>query len=309
MASVNREQGLSIDSSPEGNYCKDCADKARSNGDNRIENPETFDYIKSSTEPPIKLKLPFPPTIKPEELVTNILKSKSQSPKMLNEFFIYRKVFVQELRKQNLKLKMTSASRMASDSWHKASSNIKNEYRRLAREVEKLYIKIRNEKLYDDQRKHVTNPAPVNYTPAISDVINNGNNIPSSPCALEQTINENPYSHINVPCSSILTLNSIDSCIPYYDTVYMAGYDNNMYLADFSNALPPFQSFQSTELFPTYSLSYMTNENLSDNINTNTYFNVTDFTPQTVSVEDSLANQNYFDNISFYYPTNYYEMI
>ncbi|RIB14755.1 hypothetical protein C2G38_2094947 [Gigaspora rosea] len=310
MASTVKKQGLSIDSSPEGIYCENCAD--RSNGDNQIENQETFDYIKSSTE--TLIKIPFPPTIKPDELVLDILKSKSKSPKMLNEFFIYRKVFVQELRKQNLKLKMTKASKLCSNSWHQASSNVKNEYRRLAREVEKLYIRIRNDKLFnnDDQRKHFTNTAPVNCTPAISDVIgnnsNNGNNIPISPCALEQSINDEnpcyPYSHIYVPCSSISSISSI-FYTPYYtyDNVYMPVYDGNMYLSDFSLALPPFQS-TSLELFPLQPnnfKSYMTNGNLSDNINANSYSNVTDFTTQTISVEEPLANQNnFFDSNIFY---------
>ncbi|CAG8480797.1 5269_t:CDS:1 [Scutellospora calospora] len=132
-----QDQEISIDSQPEDIYCDNC-DKARLNG-------ESLNRVKSSTD--TLVKIPFPPTILAEDLVKHLLKSKSQSPKMLNEFFIYRKVFVQELKKQNVKVKMTRASKLASASWYQESSIVKNEYRRLARKVENLFIIARNEKL------------------------------------------------------------------------------------------------------------------------------------------------------------------
>ncbi|CAG8715063.1 16457_t:CDS:1, partial [Dentiscutata heterogama] len=92
-------------------------------------------------------KLPYPPEIKASELVRDLLlKYESKSPKMLNEFFIYRKAFVQAFKKEKLRPKMTHVSSLASASWHKESSDVKNEYRKIAREAEQLYINERKKR-------------------------------------------------------------------------------------------------------------------------------------------------------------------
>ncbi|RIA99543.1 hypothetical protein C1645_747073 [Glomus cerebriforme] len=59
---------------------------------------------------------------------------------MLNEFFIYRKEFVRELKRRNLHPKQTKVSTLASISWHKQLPSVKDEYRRLARETERLFM-------------------------------------------------------------------------------------------------------------------------------------------------------------------------
>ncbi|CAG8670198.1 17642_t:CDS:2 [Cetraspora pellucida] len=270
-----REQDLSVDSSSKV-YCEDC-DKARSNGGNHIENQEDLDRVKPSTE--THIKLPFPPTILPEDLVNDLLKSKSQSPKMLNEFFIYRKVFVQELRKQKLRPKMTRASKLASISWHQESSNVKNEYRRLAREVEKLYQNARNERLrsqnkekVDEQNTIFTNPTTTNSTIAVSDIFSNGNGNdndkiePYSPIEAKsctssgQSTNTSPHLHNTtfVPINDLYTQYTNTQYTQYdQNNVYMPGHDGSMHLLDFSNSLPyPNQatSFEFVEFVPTYSL-------------------------------------------------------
>ncbi|CAG8777109.1 16351_t:CDS:2, partial [Dentiscutata erythropus] len=75
----------------------------------------------------ITTRPPFPPTIDPKDLVNDLFKRKSQPPKMLNEFFIYRKAFVQELKKQRLRVKMTLVSSQASIYWHQETSQVKEE--------------------------------------------------------------------------------------------------------------------------------------------------------------------------------------
>ncbi|CAG8804800.1 16813_t:CDS:1, partial [Racocetra persica] len=62
-------------------------------------------------------ELPYPYEIKVDDLVKDLLsKYETKSPKMLNEFFIYRKAFVQKFKKQKLRPKMTQVSSLASTS-------------------------------------------------------------------------------------------------------------------------------------------------------------------------------------------------
>ncbi|CAG8612153.1 27361_t:CDS:1 [Dentiscutata erythropus] len=310
MALVSDNRGTSMEFSSEKVYCEDC-DKSRSNGDNIIENQESFDYRKCSKE--TLVKLPFPPGLNPKDLVNDLLNSKAKSPKMLNEFFIYRKVFVQELRKQNLKLKMTKASKLASSSWYQEPSKVKNEYRRIAREVEKEYNFARSEKLRtqkaNDQHKHFT--APVNSSTHVNfDVTSNDDKIePFTPIVVKPctplvpstpaipTINTNAWLHNVQP---ILTFNPYTPNVfmpgHYTPNVFMPGHDGNMYLPDIS-----FQ-FQANNL-----KSY--GNNLQDNNVNSNVTNFTNFTPQTFSIEEPFAN--YFDPIYFdpiYYSAEY-EMV
>ncbi|CAG8673558.1 16666_t:CDS:2, partial [Dentiscutata heterogama] len=231
MASISDNRRLSIDFSAE-KVCEDC-NKARSNGNNFIENQESFDYMKTSKE--TLVKLPFPPGIDPKDLVNDLLNSKAQSPKMLNEFFIYRKVYVREIRKQNLRLKMTKVSKLASSSWYQEPSKVKNEYRRIAREVENEYIFARNEKLRSQKAKdqhndkHFTNSAPANSSTLVNfDVTSNGNSNnkiePFTPIVVKQctplepsipSINANAWLYNATYVPSIFTFN------PYTPSVYM----------------------------------------------------------------------------------------
>ncbi|CAG8654360.1 2010_t:CDS:2 [Racocetra fulgida] len=77
----------------------------------------------------IIVRPPYPPTIKPRDLVDDLLKIKSRTPKMLNEFFIYRKALVQELKKKKLRVKMTLVSSQASAYWHQETQQVKEERR------------------------------------------------------------------------------------------------------------------------------------------------------------------------------------
>src|SRR3954451_14115050 len=88
-------------------------------------------YMESSL-----IKLPFPPVIKASDIVDrrNPSKLKSKSP---NAFIIYRKAFLDHLSHiDNYNLKMTDVSKLVSKYWNNEPENVKNEYRRIAREVE-----------------------------------------------------------------------------------------------------------------------------------------------------------------------------
>lgn len=83
---------------------------------------------------------PFPPNIEPKVLALELFnKGGKRSKKMLNEFFLFRKEFVRELKRQNLHPRQTKVSSLASTSWHKQKPSVKDEYRRLAREVEHIF--------------------------------------------------------------------------------------------------------------------------------------------------------------------------
>ncbi|CAI2198841.1 6694_t:CDS:1, partial [Funneliformis geosporum] len=64
---------------------------------------------------PPNLTLPFPPHIVPENLIN--LKSCKLPSKPPNAFFIYRKVYTNELVAQNMRFKMTDVSSWVSISW------------------------------------------------------------------------------------------------------------------------------------------------------------------------------------------------
>ncbi|RIA82375.1 hypothetical protein C1645_788459 [Glomus cerebriforme] len=102
--------------------------------------PNDMEDIKSIT-----VKRPtFPPFIDTEILVANLLKRKTKNPKMPNEFFIYRAALVKELKANNYKIKMTKLSTLASESWSQETSDVKSEYRKLARETERKYLNARS---------------------------------------------------------------------------------------------------------------------------------------------------------------------
>ncbi|KAF0464701.1 MATA-HMG [Gigaspora margarita] len=107
----------------------------------------------------ISAKPPFPPTIKSKDLVNDLFRSKSQPPKMLNEFFIYRKAFVQELKKQKLRVKMTLVSSQASIYWHQETPQVKEAYRKLARETEREYIQEKSKRLQQTSNLAVNSAA------------------------------------------------------------------------------------------------------------------------------------------------------
>ncbi|CAG8547378.1 2937_t:CDS:2 [Ambispora leptoticha] len=124
---------------------------------NQFETEEDYnnDFEESEKEKERKMQeilpfpLPSPPQIDLDEMVNKLLQKTRVNPRMPNEFFIFRKVIVKELKSlaatrttngQSKKAKMTKVSKMASDSWRVAPQSVKTEYRKLAREVERMYI-------------------------------------------------------------------------------------------------------------------------------------------------------------------------
>ncbi|CAG8477237.1 563_t:CDS:1 [Funneliformis mosseae] len=87
--------------------------------------------------PPPNLTLPFPPHIVPENLINK--KSCKLPSKPPNAFFIYRKVYTNELVAQNMRFKMTDVSSWVSISWKLEPEEVRTKYKEIAREVRKIY--------------------------------------------------------------------------------------------------------------------------------------------------------------------------
>ncbi|CAG8717125.1 35693_t:CDS:2, partial [Racocetra persica] len=146
----------------------------------------------------IIVRPPYPPTIKPRDLVDNLLKIKSRTPKMLNEFFIYRKALVQELKKKKLRVKMTLVSSQASTYWHQETQQVKEAYRKLARETERLYLQERRERRQPQQS---SNP---------STNLENASNISISSSVSSEAVISVSASHFK-DIEPILEINSSDT--------------------------------------------------------------------------------------------------
>ncbi|CAG8449597.1 18258_t:CDS:2 [Rhizophagus irregularis] len=94
------------------------------------------------------IKVPFPPVIDPYDLIvkTKDGRIKSRAP---NAFIIYHKIFIETARNEGYHLPITVISSMSSQSWEKESDEVKDEYKRIAKEA----YEIRNEMLPKSQRK------------------------------------------------------------------------------------------------------------------------------------------------------------
>ncbi|CAG8446701.1 13197_t:CDS:1 [Acaulospora morrowiae] len=85
-----------------------------------------------------KIKLPFPPVINPQDLISlrespdGTRKLPSRAP---NAFIIFRKQFVKAARDEGYFLPMTVISSMASEAWEAETEEVKSEYRRIAKEA------------------------------------------------------------------------------------------------------------------------------------------------------------------------------
>ncbi|CAG8707208.1 hypothetical protein C2G38_2145108 [Gigaspora rosea] len=97
------------------------------------------------------VQLPFPPKINPRDLV--ISHNDGRIPKPPNAFIIYRKMFVETARASGYNLPMNIISSMASRSWEQEFDEVKNEYKRIAKEAFKyrneLFPKVKPQKKRD----------------------------------------------------------------------------------------------------------------------------------------------------------------
>jgi hypothetical protein len=91
--------------------------------------PSTF------TLSPPSIKLPFPPPITAQDIVLKRPNSKicSKSP---NAFFCYRKAYFDQLALLNQRFKMTDVSKLVSINWKNECIEVKEAYKKLAKEVE-----------------------------------------------------------------------------------------------------------------------------------------------------------------------------
>ncbi|RIB18052.1 hypothetical protein C2G38_2185687 [Gigaspora rosea] len=99
-------------------------------------------FINSGNDPVVQsqviddsqlIKIPFPPEIKSQDLV--ILHPDGRVPKTPNAFMIYRKLFVETARAGGYNLPMSIISPIASRSWEQEPEEVKNEYKRIAKEA------------------------------------------------------------------------------------------------------------------------------------------------------------------------------
>ncbi|CAG8512172.1 8822_t:CDS:1 [Scutellospora calospora] len=121
-------------------------------------------FINSGNNPMIKsqviddsrqlIELPFPPVINSRDLV--ILHPDGRVPNTPNAFIIYRKQFVETARAGGYNLPMNIISSMASRSWEQESEEVKNEYKRIAKEAfnyrNELFPKVKPQRKRDQWR-------------------------------------------------------------------------------------------------------------------------------------------------------------
>ncbi|CAB4391403.1 unnamed protein product [Rhizophagus irregularis] len=86
-----------------------------------------------------EVRLPFPPKITAREVISD-KKNGKKAKKPPNAFMIYRKVFSRELAKKNLRFQQKKISTLCSISWKQEPENVKQGYRRLAHDADKIFL-------------------------------------------------------------------------------------------------------------------------------------------------------------------------
>src|SRR4051794_35651406 len=80
------------------------------------------------------IRPPFPPLIDPKDLITKPVAGNKPN-RAPNAFIIYRKMYVREARNEGYCFPMTVLSSMVGQSWEKEPEEVKNYYKRLAKEA------------------------------------------------------------------------------------------------------------------------------------------------------------------------------
>lgn len=101
------------------------------------------------------ITLPFPPIISAQDLIDK-RSPERVTAKSPNAFFVYRKAFVNYLQICNHNLKMRDVSSMAGLSWKAASKEVKEAYKQIARDVERIIISQR-QKRYKEYKNNLNN--------------------------------------------------------------------------------------------------------------------------------------------------------
>src|ERR1051325_4791647 len=87
---------------------------------------------------PSFIKLPFPPCIDPYKIILDRKQGGIMDHipmKTPNAFLLYRKVFVESTQKEGYRLPMTVISSMASKSWKSEPDIVKEEYKRISKQI------------------------------------------------------------------------------------------------------------------------------------------------------------------------------
>lgn len=86
------------------------------------------------------IKVPFPPNVNPEELITKPRKAKAKLPtKPPNAFMIYRMQYVKELHARDHRLPMRSVSSAVANSWREEPEHVVEHYEVIAKEASRIY--------------------------------------------------------------------------------------------------------------------------------------------------------------------------
>jgi hypothetical protein len=101
------------------------------------------------------ITLPFPPIISAQDLIDR-RSPERVTAKSPNAFFVYRKAFVNYLQICNHSFRMRDVSSMAGLSWKAASKEVKEAYKQIAREVERIIISQRQKK-YKEYKDNLNN--------------------------------------------------------------------------------------------------------------------------------------------------------
>ncbi|CAI2161953.1 3320_t:CDS:1 [Funneliformis geosporum] len=95
-------------------------------------------------------KLPFPPRITAHEVVSMKKKKGKKPSKSSNAFMIYRKVFSKEVAKIH-RFQQKKISPICGHFWNREPKYVKDVYRQLATEVDKLFLQLREETSLQDR--------------------------------------------------------------------------------------------------------------------------------------------------------------
>lgn len=179
-------------------------------------NPELPNQVMNHSSHPF-ITPPFPPHIDPKDL---LIVSKDNKPsRSPNAFIIYRKVFLKTTRDQGYLLPMTIVSSMASKSWDQESDEVRNYYKKLAKDAYKYRTEKFPKKVRRRRRKEPWN-ANVAFQNDLHNTFYDNSNLTENLTSLEflptipakdmtkEMVNEVPSPEIVFPNYDISSRNS-----------------------------------------------------------------------------------------------------
>ncbi|RIA99541.1 hypothetical protein C1645_854091 [Glomus cerebriforme] len=180
------------------------------------------------------ITLPFPPIISAQDLIDR-RSPERVTAKCPNAFFVYRKDFVNYLQINNYNFKMRDVSSMAGSSWRAASKEVKDAYKQIARDVERIIMSQRQKKFkeYTNNRNRMNNDAMIRpiYLELPSQFHqNSASYFPQQPPSMPvntwfsaSVANHSDQQHFQQNQETIYDTSS------YYDSLPSQFYENNQY--------------------------------------------------------------------------------